>query len=49
MIHLHNAAMRGLVLDMMFSKDRKRAEGAMKLLVRYRKQLTEDLTRKAGK
>lgn len=49
MIHLHNAAMRGLVLDMMFSKDRKRAEGAMKLLVRYRKQLTEDLTRKAAR
>jgi AcrR family transcriptional regulator len=47
MVHLHNAAMRGLVLDLMFSKDRKRADAAMKMLVRYKKQLTADLIKKA--
>lgn len=47
MVHLHNAAMRGLVLDLMFSGDGKRAETAMKMLVRYKKQLANDLTKSA--
>ncbi len=49
MSHLHNAAMRGLVLDLMFSKDRKRTDNAMKLLVRYKKQLSADLGKKSVK
>ncbi|MBI1358674.1 MAG: TetR family transcriptional regulator [Alphaproteobacteria bacterium] len=49
MIHLHNAAMRGLVLDLMYSKDRKRTDSAMKLLLRYKKQLAADLTKKSSK
>jgi AcrR family transcriptional regulator len=43
MEHLHKAAMRGLALDLMFSKDTKRANAAMKLLVRYKRELTGTL------
>ncbi|HEY7797370.1 MAG TPA: TetR/AcrR family transcriptional regulator [Hyphomonadaceae bacterium] len=43
MVHLHNAAMRGLALELMFSRDEKKAASAMKLLVRYKRQLTGDL------
>jgi AcrR family transcriptional regulator len=40
MVHLHNAAMRGLALELMFSRDEKKAASAMKLLVRYKRELT---------
>jgi AcrR family transcriptional regulator len=46
MIWLHNAAMRGLVLDYMFSKKIERAEAAMKLLQQYKRVLTADLVKK---
>ncbi|HEX5005546.1 MAG TPA: TetR/AcrR family transcriptional regulator [Hyphomonadaceae bacterium] len=46
MVHLHNAAMRGLALELMFSRDEKKASSAMKLLVRYKRQLTGDLITK---
>ena len=46
MVHLHNAAMRGLALELMFSRDEKKAAAAMKLLVRYKRQLTGDLVTK---
>lgn len=46
MVHLHNAAMRGLALELMFSRDEKKAASAMKLLVRYKRQLTGDLVTK---
>ena len=46
MIWLHNAAMRGLVLDYMFSKKIGRAEAAMKLLQKYKRVLTAELVKK---
>lgn len=49
MIHLHNAAMRGLSMALMFSGDRKKAEAAMKLLQRYKLGLTGELITKPYK
>jgi AcrR family transcriptional regulator len=46
MVHLHTAAMRGLALELMFSGDQKRAAAAMKLLVRYKRELTGSLVTK---
>ena len=43
MVHLHNAAMRGLALELMFSKDAAKAESAMALLQRYKRYLTGQL------
>lgn len=43
MVRLHVAAMRGLVLERMYSKDTESIEEAMKLLVRYKDQLSKDL------
>jgi AcrR family transcriptional regulator len=43
MVHLHTAAMRGLALELMFSKDVARADAAMALLRRYKRGLTGDL------
>jgi len=43
MVHLHNAAMRGLALELMFSRDQKKADSAMALLRRYKRQLTGEL------
>lgn len=43
MVHLHTAAMRGLALEMMFSKDATKANGAMTLLQRYKRYLTGQL------
>jgi AcrR family transcriptional regulator len=47
MVHLHTAAMRGLALELMFSKDQKKAAGAMKLLERYKGWLTGELAGKS--
>jgi AcrR family transcriptional regulator len=46
MVHLHNAAMRGLALELMFSGDSKRAGSAMKLLTKYKSMLTGQLVTK---
>lgn len=46
MTHLHVAAMRGLALDLMYSKDGKRAANSMKLLKRYKALLTGQLVTK---
>jgi AcrR family transcriptional regulator len=46
MVHLHTAAMRGLALEQMFSRDQKKATAAMKLLTRYKRQLTGSLVTK---
>ncbi len=43
MVRLHVAAMRGLVLEGMYSKDSEAIENAMSLLVKYKEQLTKDL------
>jgi AcrR family transcriptional regulator len=43
MTYLHNAAMRGLVLELMFSGNAKKAASAMKLLRRYKDALTGEL------
>lgn len=43
MTWLHNAAMRGLAMELMFSKNTVRANAAMKLLTRYKAWLTGDL------
>lgn len=43
MVRLHVAAMRGLVLERMYSKDRDSIEDAMHLLVQYKDQLSKDL------
>jgi len=40
---LHNAAMRGLAMELMFSKDTRKAGEAMKLLRRYKTWLTGKL------
>jgi AcrR family transcriptional regulator len=47
MIWLHNAAMRGLAMELMFSKDVRKANMAMKLLRRYKSWLTGELVTKA--
>lgn len=47
MTWLHNAAMRGLALELMFSKDVRKANAAMKLLRRYKAWLTGELVTKA--
>lgn len=47
MVHLHNAAMRGLALELMFSKNARKAGAAMKLLVHYKRELTGQLVTKA--
>jgi AcrR family transcriptional regulator len=47
MTWLHNAAMRGLALELMFSKDLRRANMAMKLLRRYKSWLTGELVTKS--
>lgn len=44
---LHNAAMRGLAMELMFSKDIRRANASMKLLRRYKGWLTGELVVKA--
>lgn len=49
MEHLHKAAMRGLALDLMFSRDEKKAAAAMRLLVRYKHELTGSLVTKPYK
>ena len=46
MVHLHNAAMRGLAMELMFSGNTKRAASAMKLLRRYKDTLTGELVTK---
>ncbi len=43
MTWLHNAAMRGLAMELMFSKDLAKASQAMKLLKRYKMWLTGQL------
>lgn len=43
MVHLHVAAMRGLVLEFMYSKNIAPAEDSMKLLQRYKDRLTAEL------
>ena len=45
MVHLHNAAMRGLALELMFSRDLKKADAGMKLLNRYKGWLTSSLAK----
>lgn len=47
MTWLHTAAMRGMALELMFSKDVRRASSAMKLLKRYKGWLTGELVVKA--
>ena len=47
MTWLHNAAMRGLAMELMFSKDTRKANAAMKLLRRYKAWLTGELVTKA--
>ena len=48
MVHLHLAAMRGLVLEYTYSKNLPFAERSMQLLQRYKTGLTEDLLRGAS-
>jgi AcrR family transcriptional regulator len=43
MTWLHTAAIRGLSMELMFSKDTKRADASMKLLRRYKSWLTGEL------
>jgi AcrR family transcriptional regulator len=43
---LHNAAMRGLAMELMFSRDARKADAAMELLRKYKSWITDDL---AGK
>lgn len=47
MVHLHTAAMRGLMLELMMSGDGGRATSAMKLLNRYKQALTGELRKPA--
>lgn len=49
MTALHTAAMRGLVLDLMFSGKAERAEACMQLLEQYKGDLTGELVVKAAK
>ncbi len=46
MTWLHNAAMRGLAMELMFSKDVRRANMSMKLLRRYKSWFTGELVTK---
>ena len=46
MTYLHNAAMRGLAIELMLNKDTKKAGAAMKLLKRYKSWLTGQLVTK---
>jgi AcrR family transcriptional regulator len=46
MTWLHNAAMRGLAMELMFSKDLPKSTAAMKLLKRYKQWLTGQLVTK---
>ena len=46
MTWLHTAAMRGLAMELMFSKDLPKAASAMKLLKRYKQWLTGQLVTK---
>jgi AcrR family transcriptional regulator len=46
MVFLHNAALRGLSMELMFSGDRKRAEACIELLYKYKLFLTGDLVTK---
>lgn len=46
MVRLHTAAMRGLALEFMLSGDQKKAASAMKLLTRYKRELTGRLVTK---
>ena len=43
---LHTAAMRGLAMELMFSKDVRKANAAMKLMRRYKMWLTGELITK---
>jgi AcrR family transcriptional regulator len=43
MCTLHNAAMRGLALELTFSQDRARADAGIELLNRYKRELTARL------
>lgn len=43
MVHLHQAAMRGLVVDYLFSGELESAERSMELLKSYKENLTEQL------
>lgn len=43
---LHNAAMRGLAMELMFTKDRRKAQLAMNLLQKYKARLTGELVTK---
>ncbi len=48
MTWLHNAAMRGLAMELMFSRDLPKATAAMKLLKNYKLWLTGQLIAKAA-
>jgi AcrR family transcriptional regulator len=48
MTWLHNAAMRGLAMELMFTRDTGKASQAMKLLQRYKNWLTGELVTKAA-
>ncbi len=48
MTWLHNAAMRGLAMELMFSRDLPKANAAMKLLKHYKMWLTGQLMAKAA-
>jgi AcrR family transcriptional regulator len=43
MVYLHNAAMRGLALELMLTGDRGKSDAAMSLLRKYKRQLTGEL------
>ena len=43
---LHTAAMRGLAMELMFTKDVRKANAAMKLMRRYKSMLTGELVTK---
>jgi AcrR family transcriptional regulator len=47
MVHLHTAAMRGLAIELMFSRDAAKADESMALLRRYKSFLTGELVTKA--
>lgn len=48
MVHLHQAAMRGLVVDYLFSGELASAERSMELLKGYKEHLTEQLIAEAA-
>jgi len=49
MCHLHNAAMRGLSIELHITGDRAKADAAMRLLRSYKNDLTGDLVTKPYK